>query len=323
MKQIIKNTLILLFGTVVLAGCLKTNNLYEGYTNLAPLADIPLSHLSSDTLTVYALPVASSADATIDTLVAVHLSDKNHVGDVTFTLGLGTSDPAYITFMTAHPEYTLMPSNLYSFDSTVVIKNAGVLNTANFSIKFKTGAVDANGNNLFLSNEYVLPIMIKDAGGYQIASNFRMIVMRVLAKNQFDGKYTVTGTFEHLTNPAFTASYPKTVALITEGSSTDAYFDYGVNGGTFGYGFLNGGAGTYFGNWDPVFTFDAKGNVTKVSNYYVDPAPRSRNAQLDTSPGTVNKYDFATKSLDVSYYLIQSGAITAKMHEIWKYKGPR
>jgi len=322
MKKILKNAIILVLTPVVFTGCLKTNKLYEGYSDLAPLADIPLSHLSSDTLTIYALPVAGSPEATIDTLVAVHLSDKNHVGDVTFTLGLGTSDPAYITFMSKHPEYKLMPASLYSFDSTVVIKNAGVLNTGDFSIKFKTGALDADGNNMFLSNEYVLPIMIKNAGNYQIASNFRMIVMRVLAKNQFDGKYTVTGTFQH-TTPTFTANYPKTVALITEGSTTNAYFDYGVGGGTFGYGFLNAGAGSYFGNWAPVFTFDADGNVIKMSNYYTDPAPRSRDAQLDTSPGTVNKYDIANKTMDVSYYFIQSGGIVAKIHEKWTYKGPR
>ena len=321
MKKIFKNSIILVLTTIVFAGCLKTNNLYEGYTDLAPVADLPLSHLSSDTLTVYALPVASSADATIDTLVAVHLSDKNHVGDVTFTLGLGTSDPAYITFMAKHPEYTLMPSNLYSFDSSVVIKDAGVLNTANFSIKFKTGAIGADGNNLFLSNEYVLPIMIKDAGGYGIASNFRMIIMRVLAKNRFDGKYSVTGTFEDLTSPSFSGDYPKMVDLVTEGSLTNAYFDNDL--GDFGYVFYTGTNYSYFGNMGPVFTFDADGNVTGVTNYYSDPAPRSRNFQLNTSPGTVNKYDFATKSLDVSYYFMQSGAIRGKIHEKWTYKGAR
>lgn len=321
MKQIIKNTLILLFGTVVLAGCLKNNDLYEGYTDLEPLADIPLSHLSSDTLTIYALPVASSPDATIDTLVAVHLSDKKHVGDVTFTLGLGTSDPAFVTFMSKHPEYTLMPSNLYSFDSSVVIKDAGVLNTANISVKFKTAAVDADGNNLFLSNEYVLPIIIKDAGGFQIASNFRMIVMRVLAKNQYDGVYTVTGTFTDLTNPAFSGDYPKSVSLVTEGSSKNAYYDGDLE--DFGYVFYTGTSYSYFGNLGAVFTFDADGNVTDVSNYYNDPAPRSRNFKLDTSPGTVNKYDFATKTLDVSYLFMQSGAIRGKIHEKWTYKGPR
>jgi hypothetical protein len=199
MKKIIKNSIIFLLAPMVFASCLKTNDLYEGFTDIAPLADIPLSHLSSDTLTVYALDVAPSPDATIDTLLAVHLSAKNHVGDVTFHLGLGTSDPAYVAFMTAHPEYTLMPSNLYTFDSTVIIQNAGVLTTANLPISFKTASVDANGNYLFISNKYVLPIIIKDAGSYSIASNFRMIIMRVLAKNEFDADYTVTGWFFHPT----------------------------------------------------------------------------------------------------------------------------
>src|SRR4051812_5756365 len=192
-----KKSIIVLLSTLVLGGCLKNNDFYEGFTNLEPLADIPLSHLSSDTLSPYALVVAPSPDATIDTVVAVHLSAKDHVGDVTFTLGLGTSDSAYVAFMAAHPEYTLMPSDLYSFDSTVTIKNAGVLNTATFPIRFKTAAVDAEGNNRFLSNEYVLPIIIKDAGGYKIAANFRMIFLRVLAKNQYDGDYQVTGWFFH------------------------------------------------------------------------------------------------------------------------------
>ncbi len=197
MKITLKHYFSYLLTAVIFCSCLKTNDLYEGFNDLTPLADIPLSHLSTDTLTVYALPVAASPDATIDTVVAVHLSSKNHVGDVTFQLGLGNSDPAFIAYLEAHPDLQLMPSNLYSFDSSVTIQNAGVLNTANFSVKFKTAAIDADSNNLFLSNEYVLPIIIKDAGSYQVASNFRIIIMRVLAKNQYDADYQVTGFFFH------------------------------------------------------------------------------------------------------------------------------
>jgi hypothetical protein len=177
MKIIFNKLIILLILAVTLGGCLKNNDFYEGFTDLEPLADIPLSHLSSDTLTAYVLDAAPSPDASVDTMIAVHLSAKNHVGDVTFTLGLGTSDPAFVAFMAAHPEYTLMPPDLYSFDSTVTIPNAGVLNTATFPISFKTAAVDANGNKLFFTNEYVLPIIIKSAGSYKVASNFRMIIM--------------------------------------------------------------------------------------------------------------------------------------------------
>jgi len=143
------------------------------------------------------MDAAPTPDATVDTLVAVHLSAKNHIGNVTFTLGLGASDSAFVAFMAAHPEYKLMPPNLYSFDSTVTIQNAGVLNTANFPVRFKTAAVDANGNKLFFTNQYVLPIIIKDASGYKVAANFRMIIMKVLSKNEYDGDYQVTGWFFH------------------------------------------------------------------------------------------------------------------------------
>ena len=321
MRLNFKYTILFFLSALILTSCLKTNDLYEGYENLAPVADIPLSRLSSDTLTIYALAIASSPDATIDTALAVHLSAKDHIGDVTFNLGLGTSDTAFTKFMADHPEYTLLPSSLYSFDSTVTIVNAGVLNTATLPFHFKTAALDSAGNNLFLSNEYVLPIIIKDAGGYGIASNFRMIVMRVLAKNSFDGKYDITGTFIDRTNPAFSGDYPKTGALVTQGALTNAYYDGDLD--DIGYVFSTGAGLSYFGNLGAVFAFDTAGNVTDVTNYYADPAPRSRTFQLNTSPGTVNKYDFATKTLDVSYYFIQSGAIRGEIHEVWTYTGPR
>jgi hypothetical protein len=101
----------------------------------------------------------------------------------------------------------------------------------------------------------------------------------------------------------------------------DAYFDELLGG--YGYVFDTGGGLSYFGNWAPVFEFDDNGNVTAVTNYYDDPAPRSRMSMLDTSPGTVNKYDFATKSMDVSYFMLQSGSVRLKIHEIFTYLGPR
>ena len=321
MKSCLKYFIFLLSVTVFFSSCLKTNDLYEGFENISPIADFPLSRLSSDTLTVYALAIAPSADATVDTVFAVHLSAKDHVGNVTFQVGLGTGDSAYVKFMHDHPEYTLMPSDLYSFDSSVTIENAGVLSTATLPIRFKTASLDVSGNNAFLSNEYVLPIVLKDAGGYKIASNFRLLMMRVLAKNQFDGKYDITGTFVDRTNPDFSGDYPKTGALITQGALNNAYYDGDLD--DIGYIFNTGTGLSYFGNLGAVFQFDTNGNVTGISNYYFDPAPRSRSFQLDTSPGVVNKYDFDTKTLDVSYFFLQSGAIRGEIHEVWTYKGPR
>jgi hypothetical protein len=275
----LKNLIIFLLASVILGGCLKTNPLYEGFEDIKPLADIPLSHLSTDTLTPYVMSVAATPDATIDTVVAVHLSAKNHVGDVTFQLGLGDQDSAFKAYLKAHPDFELCPPELYSFDPEVTIQNAGVLNTANFKVSFKTGAVDADGNNLFLSHNYLLPIIIKDAGGYQIASNFRMIIMRPLAANEWAGNYIISGI---LGGPnAYTGSdLGGPNSLSTVNGTTVAEFDIG----------------NFFGGYTE-YTFNQDGTISV--------------AALDSQGGgsygavvTESGYDKATHNFHVTFSIL-------------------
>lgn len=302
-----KTFLYLIFSVAILAfsGCLKTANVYEGFSSIKPIADFPLSRLSSDTLTSYVLNAASSPTSSVDTVVAVHLSDKSHVGNVTFKLGLGNNDPAFLQFMAAHPQYTLMPSNLYSFDSTVTINNAGVLNTGTFKASFKTAAVDGLGNKLFFTNQYLLPIIIKDADGYDIASNFRMIIMSVQSKNAYDGNYVVTGTMVDAAVPSLTGPYPWNVSLITNGPNQVLVQDNDYTSGIY-HKILSGGQSSYYGSFGVVINFNADNTVASVVNYYGQPASNGRSAQLD--PSGVNKYDPATKTLKVKYWMNQPGA---------------
>ncbi len=324
MKKIFVNSMAFLLASVMIAGCLKTNKFYEGYTDIAAIADIPLSHLSSDTLTVYALDIAPSASATIDTLLAVHLSATNQVGDVVFKLGLGTNDPAYLKFMADNPEYTLMPANLYSFDSIVTIKNAGVLNTANVSIKFKTAAMDGSGNNMFISNEYVLPIIIKDAGPFKIASNFRMIMMRVLAKNKYDGMYSLvmrlTGWDAFGISDGPTATWPSRVGMVTAGANSLTIST--AAGGANQPAFTTEGAITSFGATTPLYTFDpATNKLLSVSN---TTPPDARNRALKINPAiTDSRYDPANKTIYAAYIMTQTGRPNQFIYDTLTYKGPR
>lgn len=279
MKKIIKSSILFLFGAVLLSGCLKTNEYYEGFENIKPLADFPLSHLSTDTLTPYVLEVAPTPDATVDTLVAVHLSAKDHVGDVTFHLGLGDTDPAFTKYLEDHPEFELLPANLYSFDSTVTIQNAGVLNTANFTVKFKSGAVDADGNNLFLSHNYLLPIIIKDAGNYDVASNFRMIIMRPLAANEWAGDYVISGTMGGVNSyTGYDLGGPNTLSTVN--GTTVAEFDIG----------------NFFGGYSE-YTFNPDGTVS-VAAY---------DSQGGSSYGAVvtsSDYDKTTHNFHVTFSIL-------------------
>lgn len=318
MKQYkIKYSRIFLIAGLIFAmqSCLKNNGYYVDFSKGAPAVELPYAAVESNA------PFALSLDI-VDTpttyYAAINVASVNVPNTVT-TATLGV-DSAYLTqynnaqlaIDSSNQTYELLPDSTYSIPSWDASIPAGSREFL-VPIKFFTSKIDPG-------HVYILPLTIVKSS--LAISSWNHLMINVGAKNKYDGKYTVTGTFVH-NNASFTGSYPKTVGLVTEGAATNAYFDYGVNGGTFGYGFSNAGSGSYFGNWAPVFTFDADGNVTKMSNYYADPAPRSRDAQLDTSPGTVNKYDFATQSMDVSYYFIQSGGVVAKIHEIWTYKGPR
>jgi len=309
------------FGLLLVAGfafslqsCLKNSKFYEDFSKGSPAVELPLAaqHVNK--------PIAVSFDVSntpIQYYAVVNVASVSvPSAPVTATLSI---DNAYLDQYNAdqtaaNPDfvpYELMPDSTYQISSLDVTIPAGHREDS-IPIQIFTNKM-ASGHN------YLLPISITKSSVN--ISNWSHLMLNIGAKNQFDGKYSVTGTMVDLTNAAFVGYYPKGVSLVTQGLSTDAYFDAALGG--FGYVFDTGGGLSYFGNWDPVFKFDTDGTVLSVTNYYDDPAPRSRMAQLDTSPGTVNKYDLATKSLDVSYYMIQAGNIRLKIHEVWTYQGPR
>ena len=153
------------------------------------------------------------------------------------------------------------------------------------------------------------------------------IVAQVLAKNKWDGVYTVTGTFVDYITAAWTGYYPKTVQLRTTGSLTCSKYD--ADYALYTYIFDVDGTRTsvsQFGAWTPCFKFDASDNVVDVFNSTVDPAPRSRTAVMYTGAGAINKYNATTKTLDVSYQMSQMNVtpiLRCLVIEKYVYKGPR
>lgn len=326
MKNILKYSIGFFLAGIAFVGCLKTNPLYEGFEDIKPIADIPLSHLSNeaDSTTSYSLDLLKTTDATIDTAIAVHLSSKKHIGDVTFTLAKAFDDPTFqamfkhnqlmfhiwntytqdefdaldpdtqeeIADYTAnHDELTLAPDSLYSIaDWKATIKDAGVLNVGRIFMKVKTGAKDANGDQLFANHAFVLPIKIEDAGGYDIASNFRMIFLVLKGKNDYDGKYHYT-TSE---NTSLVPNADKNVTLITAGLTK--------------------------------LTFGLLGTYSNKVVYNIDPATNKitvvscEGLGVQTPPDPRSKYDPATKTLKV-YWKQANGART--FEETFVYTGPR
>lgn len=171
---------------------------------------------------------------------------------------------------------------------------------------------------------YLIPVKIASAtNGVVVSGNYGTKLMRVLSRNKYDGIYTVTGTFVDYITAAWTGYYPKTIHLITTGQYTVDKYDYDF--GLYGYIFYTGTGLSQFGAWTPYFQFDASDNVAAVINSTLDPAPRSRTAQLAVGE-SANKFNAGDHSIDIAYNLVQANvtpAVRSLIVEHYTYVGPR
>lgn len=172
------------------------------------------------------------------------------------------------------------------------------------------------------SKPYALGFKIGSVSQGTVSGNYSKAVYAVGIKNQYDGVYNVTGTFVDYANAAFAAGYPKTIYLKTQDPTSVGYWDHSKLDG-YGYYFLNGTSGTYYGSFAPIFKFDKTTNkITSVVNYYGQPAGNGRSAELD--PSGINTYDPVTKTIKVSYWLNQPSVITphrSHIVEVFTYAG--
>jgi hypothetical protein len=172
----------------------------------------------------------------------------------------------------------------------------------------------------------IIPLKIASAdNGVQISGNFNTAMVQILGRNKWDGIYTVTGTFVDYVTASWTAWYPKTIALETMSAYACARYDVGEDWDLYVFD-TGGGALSAYGSWQPYFTFDASDNIIAVTNTYAPAAPRNRRAFIYTGAGAINKYNAATKTMDVSYYLNQDDVTPNHRNDItehYVYTGPR
>ena len=181
-----KNIITLTFVFALALGmtsCLKSNDLYTDYGSTQPVADLPkASNLSLKTPALVASLDSVLAPGTVDLLTAVHISAKDHIGDVTIKLGVdNVAATALIARVPApgqtdYRTYQILPASLITVPTTsATIPNAGVFSVGNFIVKIQTGSMSKAAFN---AQKYLLAISITDGGGYTIASNFQTIYYR-------------------------------------------------------------------------------------------------------------------------------------------------
>lgn len=189
-------------------------------------------------------------------------------------------------------------------------------NTGYLQIKFKPS------NFLGLSSALAFKITNIAENGYTISGNANSGIVAINIKNRYDGHYIVTGTLTDAVNPALSGKYPFEIDFITVGANTNDLFTTTSDIG-YGHPISNNGALSLYGSFSPEFIIDPVSNkVTSVVNIYGQPAANGRSAALD--PSGINTYDPVTKTIKVSYFLLQPGsAVRTRFTEVFTYLGPR
>ena len=187
-----------------------------------------------------------------------------------------------------------------------------------------------NAFNFDFSKQYALAYTIGTVTGTGKLSEAASheIVVQVLAKNKYDGIYTVTANspMVDVAAPTLSGYYPFKYKLITTGEHTCEVFDFDYDYPL--HPILSGTSWSYYGSFGLFLRFDPSGDgtIAELTNWWGTPA-NTRAAALD--PTGVNKWDPATGNILIKYFMLQPSVITDPPHirvyfdETWTYSGPR
>lgn len=261
-------------------------------------------------------------------------------------------DTAAVT--AANPAYIKLPISWYQIEIGGVVTSP-TAQGLNYNLTLKPGEF-AKEINIIIPNAtlmnpsalYALGFTITsvDAGGK--ISTQKSVVVEIGAKNNWDGVYENIGPgFLDITNAAFTYGGDQQYSLITVGASTCVVWNDDLNSGFPGYVFSNAGAGTYYGAYGLIISFNPATNaVANLWNYYGDPSfpdaggqststgtgpplyesSNTRRAVLD--PSGVNAVQ-GNKDILIKHWLVQRSVVTTPPNirsyfdETWQYLGPR
>ncbi len=301
--------LALLTGTLF-TSCLKDKGPVQDYSQSPALVSFQYTGNTAQPFNEALLPNPSD---TINIEVTLSVASLTLSKPVTVTL---TPDATALASYNAAngTSYTMLPTSEYTLANNGQVTISPGQQIVTVPLIVKGDQVDFTQNN-------ALSFTLSNAQGAVIATNLNNLILLFSLKNIYDGVYSVTGTLTDAFNPGITGDYPLTVDLITDGKSGVDYSD-AANG--LEHLIKSGTSTSFYGNFAPVFNFDANGNVISVVNnpaYGQGTNSQARSAALD--PTGINKFDFNTRTLQVSYYLVQGGAQRTHFVETYTYLGPR
>lgn len=307
----------------LLTSCLKGKDPYGFTDDPGSIVSEIYSHNLGDPLVVSlnAVPNVETVDLlTVRYYAARSLKPKS---DMSVTLVL---NPQLVTdYNTANgTSLVVLPSSAYTLSDPSL-----VLTMPKGSEGEKSVTITLTKSSMNLANTYALGFTMQSASEgvvSELAKNFLFIVG---VKNKYDGVYQISGTMVDVTNASFVGTYypnyPLEWELRTAGPTQIAVYDaYDFGSGTQAHVFSSVGdptsANTYYGSFGLNVTFDASDNVASVVNSYGQPSGNGRSANLD--PSGINKYDPATKTVKIKYWMDQPAVVTPHrtyFDETWTY----
>lgn len=290
-----------LFVSVGLTSCLNDNSIDDQEYGLIDLNANKIIEIPADASHEKSLVLLPEGLKEI-TIGEVRLAAENAASE-DIVVSLTTAKSAEII----GSEHPLFPLTGITVPATVTIPKGE--RSVPLVVKINTSLLESDPQYLAIS------IASVDKQGYIISGNFDVLKINLKIKHKYEGKYVLTGTMEHL--PSLGAyvhvttawgTDPYVVQLQTKDGQSLQFYDENLfqNGFTYPIATAAGGLSGW-GSFSPIFKFDDNGNIIEVTNYYGQPAANTRSAILD--PTGVNKYDPATKSFTVSYYMVQPSVV--------------
>ena len=182
------------------------------------------------------------------------------------------------------------------------------------------------------SKQYALAYRIESVTGPGVISEGTLdtIVVQVLVKNDYDGRYEVQEVtpMVDILNATLTGYYPFIYELETSGAHSVLCYDVDV-WGDYMHPIRSGTAVSGYGSFglEVFFNTNGDGTIINVLNPWGNPPSNTRMPAID--PSGVNKWDAATGDVQFKYWMKQPSLVPAAPNirvyfdEYWEYKGPR
>lgn len=292
----LKSLLIIGASSMLLASCLKSRDslglINDKGSIVTEISDV---NVSGDLKSVALGATPTSETFTLITLKSyAPRSNQPAGGKVHVKLALDNSA------VTSIPGLTVLPSNSYTIPGLEFdVPSSGQLS---IPITLNKAALD-------LSKSYGLGFKIAEVSAGTISELAKSIVVNILIKNKYDGRYQLTGFHNR---PGYEDPYDEEVYMITTGAnSVKMYWPAAVKdahpiaGGT-----------TYYSSFTTEFIFNASDALTGVNNPYTPGSPA-----FTVGPATDSRYVPATKTIYAQYYY--NANLQRMFTDTLKYLGPR